>query len=63
MVLIKLAILCFLFRTTTKFLAMNFIAIKSKIYNFSLRNLVMTRNLDSRTEMLEDHASQGIYNS
>ena len=56
-------------------LAMNFIAIKSKLYNFFLLHRLTSnprhdtyiwfigRNLDSRTTMLEDHASQWIYNS
>ena len=56
-------------------LAMNFIAIKSKPYNFLfLHGLTskpchdthicfICRNLDSRTKMLEDHASQSTYNS
>ena len=56
-------------------LAMNFIAIKSKPYNFLFLHRLTSkpchdthicficRNLDSRTKMLEDHASQCTYNS
>ena len=44
---------------------MNFIAIKMKLYNFLLLHGFTSnpRNLDSWTTMLEDHASQWIYNS
>ena len=68
MALIKLAILCFLF-DHYKVLGNEFYCYKIEAPQFFTSNprhdtyiSLSGRNLDSRTKMLEDHASQWIYN-
>ena len=68
MALIKLAILCFLF-DHYKVLGNEFYCYKIEAPQFFTLNprhdtyiSLSGRNLDSRTKMLEDHASQWIYN-